>query len=166
MSSTKTRTQKATCGDGGKNASSSAARKKGKERVYEPAISPDLSKLAIAPSIVPDLRRIAYERFLYDFVAPETPNRPPDEASDGLYTFVPILYENAHPNSCIATVIEAVAYVNFSNRFKSSQAALLGEEAFGKGVTALSSMITNPKLAPTDEALGSAYLMSVFEVRP
>lgn len=76
-----------------------------------------------------------------------------------------MLYNRAAEDSCVATVVNAVAYVNFANRCNAPQAEALGEEALGKGMLLLSKMISDKKQAMSDEALCSVYLMGVFEVR-
>ncbi|KAF9693552.1 hypothetical protein EKO04_008529 [Ascochyta lentis] len=119
--------------------------------------------LHIAPELAPDLRRLAYERFLYDFVINESPNHPSNEPSDALWNFIPVLYQRAAEDSCVATVINAVAYCNFAHRCNAPQAATLGEEALGRGMVLLSKMIADKEQAGTDEALCSVYLMGVYE---
>lgn len=121
--------------------------------------------LSIALELTPDLRRMAYERFLYDFVILESPNRPLDEPSDALWSFIPVLYNRAAKDSCVATVVNAVAYVNFANRCNAPQAEALGEECLGRGMVLLSRMIADRKQAVSDEALCSVYLMGVYEVQ-
>ena len=108
---------------------------------------------------------MAYERFLYDFVTPEPPNKPLDEPSDAMWNFIPVLYQRAAEGSCVSTVIHAVAYANFAHRCNAPQAEALGEEYLGRGMALLSKMIADKKLAATDEALCSVYLMGVYEVR-
>jgi hypothetical protein len=125
-----------------------------------------LNNPVIAPAITPDLCRLAYERFVYDFVTPENSNRPPEEPSDALWTFVPLLYQHAAPDSCLATIVNAVSYINFSIRCGSSQAAICAEESFGKGIKLLSKVIADKKQAASDDALCSVLLMGMFEVRP
>lgn len=122
--------------------------------------------LTIAPVVRPDLRRLAYERFVYDFVAPETPNRPLGETSDALWTFIPALYQNAPEDSCLAIIVNAVAYANFANRCNAPQANAWADEALGKGIALLSKSILDGQKAASDETLCSVYLMGVFEVRP
>ncbi|KAH6639835.1 hypothetical protein C7974DRAFT_410787 [Boeremia exigua] len=122
-----------------------------------------ISALSLVPELAPDLRRAAYERFLYDFVILEAPNRPPDEPSDSLWSFIPVLYERAAADSCVATIVDAVAYVNFANRCDAPHAEALGEECLGKATVLLSKMIADKRLARTDEALCSVYLMGVYE---
>jgi hypothetical protein len=110
------------------------------------------------------MRRLAYERFVYDFVASEDPNRPPEEPSDALFSFVPLLYQHAARDSCLTTIVNAVAYINFANRCNAPQAATLAEESFGKGISILSSIITNTEKASSNDALCSVHLMGIFEV--
>lgn len=125
---------------------------------------PNFDNLTIAPEPVPDLRHLAYERFLYDFIILESPNHPSNEPSDALWSFVPVLYQEAAENSCVANVVNAVAYVNFANRCNAPQAEALGEECLGRAMVLLSKMIADKKQAASDEALCSVYLMGVYEV--
>jgi hypothetical protein len=121
---------------------------------------------SIAPAVRSDLCRLAYERFIYDFVTPGSPTRPPDEPSDALWTFVPLLYQHTASDSCLATIVQAVSYINFSNRCISPQAALLAEESFGKGLKLLSETIKSKEQVSSNDVLCSALLLGVFEVRP
>lgn len=75
-----------------------------------------------------------------------------------------MLYERAAEDSCVAMVVNAVAYVNFANRCNAPQAEAMGEEALGRAMVMLSKMIADKKQAVTDEALCSVYLMGVYEV--
>lgn len=142
------------------------------ETIYEghidlPDSSPDIGRfddLSIAPDLKPDLRRLAYERFVYDFIILESPNHPPDEPSDSLWSFIPVLYNRAPADSCVVNVVNAVAYVNFANRCNAPQAEALGEECLGRGMLQLSKMIADKKQAVSDEALCAVYLMGVYEV--
>jgi len=122
------------------------------------------SGLPLSPPSRQDLRQLAYQRFVYDFVVFPDPNKPLEEPSDALFSFVPLLYEQAHPDSCLATVVNAVAYINFANRRDVPQAMALAEESFGQGIKMLSRMIANEETAASDEALCSVHLMGVFEV--
>jgi hypothetical protein len=118
-----------------------------------------------APVVRADLSRLAYERFVYDFITPGTPTRPPEEPSDALWTFIPLLYQHTASDSCLATIVQAVSYVNYSNRCASPQAALLAEESFGKGLNLLSRAILDKEQASSNDVLCSALLLGVFEVR-
>jgi hypothetical protein len=118
----------------------------------------------IAPELNPDIRNLAFERFVYDFVSSDSPDLPPHEPSDALWTFIPEIYRSAPEGSCLATVVDAVSYVNFANRCNFPQAEALAEECIGKGITLLSKMITDKKLAASNEALCSVYLMGAYEV--
>jgi hypothetical protein len=127
-----------------------------------PKRSPDTT--AISPTIKQDILRLSYERFVYDFVASEDPNRLPDEPSDALFSFVPLLYQHADQDSCLTTIVNAVAYMNFANRCHAPLAATLAEESFGKGIRILSGIIADTEKAATNDALCSVHLMGVFEV--
>jgi hypothetical protein len=124
----------------------------------------DLSKMTITPVVNPDFRRRAFERFVYDFVLPDSPTRPKDEPSDALWTFIPVLYQGASDDSLIAMAVDAVAYVNFSNRCNDPHAATLGEECVAKAIPMLTKVIADKKQSATNEALCSVYLMGVYEV--
>lgn len=130
---------------------------------FEPAAQ--LQTLAITPAIAPDLCDVAYTRFLYDFVTHGSAKKIPGEPSDGIFTFVPALYERAPPNSILVTITRAVSYINFANRCNSAEAAARGEELFGKGITMLSKAVSDKQKAASDEVLCSTYLMGVYEVR-
>ncbi|EUC35836.1 hypothetical protein COCCADRAFT_89699 [Bipolaris zeicola 26-R-13] len=123
----------------------------------------DLSKMTITPAPNPDFRRKAFERFVYDFVLPDSPTMPKDEPSDALWTFIPVLYQGASEDSLIATTVDAVAYVNYANRYKDAHAAALGEECVAKAIPMLTKVIADKKRSATNEALCSVYLMGVYE---
>lgn len=125
---------------------------------------PNLDDLTIGPEVRFDLRRLAYERFVYDFVIFDSPGKEPDKPSGGLFNFVPPLYHGAAEGSCLATVVEAVAYANFANRCNAPHAQRLAEENRAKGIRLLQQTIADKKLAPTDEALCAVYLMGMYEV--
>lgn len=124
----------------------------------------DLSKMTITPAVNPDFRRRAFERFVYDFVLPDSPSMPKDEPSDALWTFIPVLYQGASEDSLIAMVVDAVAYVNYSNRCNDPHAAALGEECVAKAIPMLTRVIADKRQSATNEALCSVYLMGVYEV--
>jgi hypothetical protein len=121
---------------------------------------------SITSAVRLNLCHLAYERFVYDFVTPGTPTRPPEEPSDALWTFVPLLYQHSASGSCLATIVQAVSYLNYSNRCVSPQAALLAEESFGKGLNLLSQAIRDKEQASSNDVLCSALLLGVFEVWP
>ncbi|USP76712.1 uncharacterized protein yc1106_03986 [Curvularia clavata] len=123
----------------------------------------DLSKMTITPAVNPDFRRKAFERFVYDFVLPDSPTRPKDEPSDALWTFIPVLYQGAAEDSLIATTVDAVSYVNYANRCNDAHAAALGEECVAKAIPMLTKVIADKKRSATNEALCSVYLMGVYE---
>lgn len=118
----------------------------------------------IPPTVTRDLLQLSYERFIYDFVASENPNRPPEEPSDALFSFVPLLYQHAEPDSCLTSTVNAVAYMNFANRCNWPQAATLAEESFGTALRILSGVLADPSKAASNDALCSVHLMEVFEV--
>ncbi|RMZ66253.1 negative acting factor [Pyrenophora seminiperda CCB06] len=123
----------------------------------------DLSRMSITPAANPDFRRKAFERFVYDFVLPDSPDRNPNEPTDALWMFIPLLYEKAPQDSLIATTVDAVSYVNYANRCHDKRAAVLAGECLGKAIPMLTKVIAEKKDAATDETLCSVYLMGVYE---
>jgi hypothetical protein len=107
---------------------------------------------------------MAYARFIYDFVVLQDPDKPFEQPSDALFSFVPLLYEHTHPSSCLATVVNAVAYINFAHRCNAPQVISLAEESFSEGIMMLSRTIASEETAASDEALCSVHLMGIFEV--
>ncbi|KAF2849023.1 hypothetical protein T440DRAFT_469769 [Plenodomus tracheiphilus IPT5] len=124
---------------------------------------PDLADMHITSDVEPDLRQLAYERFVYDFVSPDDPNRPPEQPTDSLWAFMPVIYQNAAQGSCYRTVLDAVAYVNYANRCADPEAMALAEESMAKGINLISKSIADKKLAATDETLCAVYLLGVYE---
>ncbi|KAF1834947.1 hypothetical protein BDW02DRAFT_313327 [Decorospora gaudefroyi] len=122
-----------------------------------------LNKMTITPTVNPHFRRKAFERFVYDFVLPDSPLKLTDEPVDSLWAFIPVLYQGASEDSLIAKAVDAVSYVNFANRFHAPQAEALGEACLGKGIAMLTKIIANKKHSATNEALCSVYLMGVYE---
>ncbi|KAF1921937.1 hypothetical protein BDU57DRAFT_584906 [Ampelomyces quisqualis] len=132
-----------------------------------------------------DVLRLAYDRFLYDFVASEDFNRPPDEPLDALFSFVPLLYQHVKPGSCLTTIVNAAAYINSANRCSAPHAAILAEESFGEvlwkiplkftelkdsfgplheGIRLLARVIADTEKAASNDALCSVHLMGAFEI--
>lgn len=159
-------TQQARSNDSGSSVSPSTAHGQGHTYFDNVRVASPLgrSELPVSPPPRQDLRLLAYQRFVYDFVVFPDPNEPLEEPSDALFSFVPLLYEQAHPESCLATVVNAVAYINFANRRDVPQAMALAEESFGQGIKMLSRMIASEETTASDEALCSVHLMGVFEV--
>ena len=126
----------------------------------------DFNNLTLTTSAIqPDLRQLAYERFMYDFVIFDPPGFDHTKGpSDAFMDFVPALYDNASEGSCIRTIAEAVFYANFYSRCNAPKARVLAEETVGKGLKMLQARIADKQLAPTDETLASANLMGVYEV--
>ncbi|KAI8934318.1 hypothetical protein NX059_009056 [Plenodomus lindquistii] len=128
-----------------------------------PSPIPDLAYMRITPDVDPELRQLAYDRFVYDFVSPDDPRRPPDQPTDSLWAFTPVIYQMAAEGSCYRTVFDAVAYVNYANRCAAPQAMALAEECMAKGINLISKMVADKKMAATDETLCSVYLLGVYE---
>jgi hypothetical protein len=126
--------------------------------------NPILDNLSLGQKIQPDLQRLAYERFVYDFVVFDNPNHDLDASSSALWDFIPPLYHDAAEGSSLKTIIHAVAYANFSARCNAPQVQILAEENFAKGFKLLRKMLSDKKKAASDHALCSVYLLGVWEV--
>lgn len=113
-----------------------------------------------------DMLRVAYHRFVYDFVASEDPNRPPDQPSDAFFSFVPLLYQHAEPTSCLRTAVDAVAYINYANRGNvDGVAAVCAEESYSKAIGLISEALRHPEKSASNDTLCSVLLIGIFEVR-
>jgi hypothetical protein len=119
--------------------------------------------LTIGSEIQPDLRQLAYDRFIYDFVVLDNPSQPAGEPSNNLWSFIPLLYESSKEGSCFKTVVTAVSYANYSTRCDAPFAQGLAEDFLGKGIKQLQKQIADKNLASTDETLGAVYMMGVWE---
>ena len=125
---------------------------------------PQFNNLTIVQNPAPDIRRLAYERFVYDFVALESTYCPVGEPSDALWGFLPELYRRSGDKSCVVAIIDAVAYTNFAHRCNAPQAETLAEQSLGTGMALLAKMIANEQRAASNEALGAVYFLGFYEV--
>jgi len=124
---------------------------------------PDLARMHLTPDVEPDLHQLAFERFVYDFIALESPKRPSEEPVDVAWSFIPKIYRAAAKGSCYRTVVDAVAYVNYANRCHAPQAMALAEDCMARGINLISKMVADKNMAASDETLGSVYLLAVYE---
>lgn len=118
----------------------------------------------LSQQIQPDLQRLAYERFVYDFVVFDSPDRDPTTPFSAVWDFIPILYQDAAEGSSLKTIVHAVAYVNFSARCNAPHAQALAEENLAKGLILLQNTLSDKKQALSDDALCAVYLLGVWEV--
>ncbi|KAF2709386.1 hypothetical protein K504DRAFT_481810 [Pleomassaria siparia CBS 279.74] len=124
---------------------------------------PIFNKLSIGYQVQPDLQRLAYERFIYDFVVFDSPSHDPNQPSSALWDFIPPLYQAAEPDSSLATIVHAVSYANFSARCNAPHAQALGEECLARGFKLLQKTLSDKDQAPSDHALCAVYLLGVWE---
>ncbi|PSN58729.1 hypothetical protein BS50DRAFT_509890, partial [Corynespora cassiicola Philippines] len=110
-----------------------------------------------------DIGQLSYQRFIYDFVVFESPHLPPGAISDAIWEFIPTMYQRSAPGSCLTAVVEAVAYVNFANRYKAPQALILAEERLQKSIQLLRRRISTKRKASTDHTLCAVFLMGLYE---
>ncbi|KAF2790261.1 hypothetical protein K505DRAFT_377665, partial [Melanomma pulvis-pyrius CBS 109.77] len=113
--------------------------------------------------IQPDLQRLAYERFIYDFVVFDDPDRNPNEPSSSIWDFVPSLYQTSAEGSALATIVHAVSYANFSSRCNAPHVQALAEECLAKGFRLLQKTLADKSQASSDHALCAVYLLGVWE---
>jgi hypothetical protein len=125
---------------------------------------PTLDNLSLSQQIQPDLQRLAYERFVYDFVVFNSPDHDPDTPSSALWNFIPPLYQDAVEGSLLKTIVHAVAYANFSGRCNAPHVQALAEDNLAKGLRLLQKTLSDKGQAPSDQALCSVYLLGVMEV--
>ncbi|CAI6337957.1 unnamed protein product [Periconia digitata] len=137
----------------------SVAASSSQERYPAPLL--DFNGLCITP-LQNDLRRLAYERFVYDFVVFESPNKPSDEPTDAMWDFIPYLYEKAGRDSCLAATVDAVSYGNFASRCNAPHALPLAEECAARSIKLLQATIADKSTASSNDALCSVYLMGLF----
>jgi hypothetical protein len=121
-------------------------------------------QLSVSSRVNPDLRRLAYERYVYDFVVPESPNKSSGAHSDAMYEYIPKLYQGAPEGSCLVMAVDACAYANLANRCNALEAQALGVECVGKAIQLLQSAITDPERAPTDETVCAVYMLGIYGV--
>jgi hypothetical protein len=112
-----------------------------------------------------DLRRLAYERYVYDFVVPESPNKSSGAYSDAMYEYIPMLYQKAPEGSCLVMAVDACAYANLVNRRDIPEAQALGADCVGKAIKLLQSAIADPERAPTDGTVCAVYMLGIYGVR-
>ncbi|KAF1993750.1 hypothetical protein P154DRAFT_477036 [Amniculicola lignicola CBS 123094] len=122
-----------------------------------------LDSLSLGYELQPDPAQRAYDRFVYDFVVPESPDKEPGAPSDSLWDFIPALYQYAREDSCLATIVRSVSFANYANRYRDSHARQSADEAFGKAIKLLQKAIQSKKDAATDATLAAVYLMGVYE---
>jgi hypothetical protein len=123
-----------------------------------------LDSLSLGQQIQPDLQRLAYERFVYDFVILDSPNHDANTPSSALWNFIPPLYQDAAEGSSLKTIVHAVAYANFGARCNAPHIQALAEENLAKGLRLLQNTLSDKEQAPSDHALCSVYLLGVMEV--
>lgn len=121
--------------------------------------------MSTSSRIGPDLRRLAFERFVYDFVVFEPPSKPPGGLNEAIWEYIPTMYHRAPRESCLAVTVDAVSYANFANRCHAPQAQALSEECLGRAIKLIQEAIADKEQALTDASLCAVYLLGVFGVR-
>lgn len=124
----------------------------------------DFGTLSLVEEVTPDVRKVAYERWVYDFVLSETPATDPRDGSSALLDFVPEIYENAAENSCVKSSVRAVAFANYCWRYKNPEAQHWARKHAGKTLAILQQSIADGRKAASDETLLTVYLMGMYEV--
>lgn len=123
---------------------------------------PATQHLTLDKEIKTDLYRLAYNRFLFDFVIPNN-SADHDGPRDGFLGFLPSFYEQSSPDSCLFAAVSAVSFANFDGRFKSPEAKLLGSEYCGKALKLIQHAIQDYSQAKSDETLFAVYLLGIYE---
>lgn len=148
-----------------RSAKSSNKRRSGESSEPDPdqLSLPATQHLTLNEEIKTDLYRLAYNRFLFDFVLPNNP-ADHDGPRDGFLGFLPSFYEQSSPDSCLFAAVSAVSFANFDGRFKSPEARLLGSEYCGKALKLIQHAIQDYSQAKSDETLFAVYLLGIYEV--
>ncbi|PSN58638.1 hypothetical protein BS50DRAFT_510061, partial [Corynespora cassiicola Philippines] len=110
-----------------------------------------------------DLAQISYQRFIYDFVVFESSHLPSGAVSDAIWEFLPTMYQRSAPGSCLTAIVEAVAFLNFANRYEVPEALILAEERLQKSIQLLRRRISTKRQASTDQTLCTVFLMGIYE---
>jgi hypothetical protein len=124
----------------------------------------DFDSLSLGLELPQDLTRLAYERFLYDFVIETSPGYSFDKHADSVWDFMPTLSKSSAEGSCVKTIIHAVAFANFRARCNAPRAQILAEQCRGQGLKMLRQRVADETMAATDESLAAVYLMGIHEV--
>lgn len=113
------------------------------------------TEITIPASLGPTLAEAAYNRLYYDFVLPwpATLNRLRQH-----------MRETA-PNSCLVSVVAAVAYANFHGRCYSPEAKRLSGAHYGQALQRLAATMADPVAMQRDEILMVIWLLGMYEVR-
>lgn len=128
----------------------------------DPVSLPEIQYPTPDEGIKPDLHQLAYNRFLFDFVLPnDSVNR--DGPNNGFLTFLPSLYEQSSPGSCLYAAMFAVSFANFDGRFKSPEARLLSSEYCGRALKSIQLAIQDQSQAKSDKTLLAVYLLGIYE---
>lgn len=117
---------------------------------------PATQHLTLDEGIKTGLYRLAYNRFILDFVLPNN-STDRDGLIDGFLEFLPNFYEQPSPDSCLFAAVLA------DGRFKSPKARLLGSEYCGKALKLIQYAIQDYSQAESDETLFAVYLLGIYE---
>lgn len=106
------------------------------------------------PHLGLSLYELAYRRFCFDFISP---------FPVGLRKLPQLLYK-AFPDSCLCTIVAAVAYVNYDGRCNSPEARQEGRKSYGIALKKFADSMSDNKVVQSDESLMVVFLMSLYEV--
>ncbi|KAJ5168556.1 uncharacterized protein N7482_004150 [Penicillium canariense] len=100
------------------------------------------------------LYEAAYNRLCYDFVIPWP----------GSLKRLPKLMSTTAPNSCLVSVVAAVAYANFHGRCKSHEAKAASGIHYGRALQKLATTLSDPADMQRDEILMVIFLLGMYEM--
>jgi len=118
---------------------------------------PATQHLTLDEEIKTGLYRLAYNRFIFDFVLPNN-STDHDGLIDGFLEFLPNFIEQPSPDSYLFAAVSAVSFTNFDGRFKSPEAKLLGSEYCGKALKLIQYAIQDYSQAKSNETLFAAVM--------
>ncbi|OOQ90248.1 hypothetical protein PEBR_05698 [Penicillium brasilianum] len=130
-----------------------AATKKWRQRAdIEPSVN--TIEISIPKALGPPLSELAYNRLYFDFVNPWP----------GTLGRLRHQLRETAPNSCLVSVVAAVAYANFYGRCNSQEAKKASSVHYGLALQRLATTMTDAKEMQRDEVLMVIWLMGMYEM--
>ncbi|CAI7669754.1 unnamed protein product [Penicillium manginii] len=99
------------------------------------------------------LAQLAYNRFCYDFMK-----------FPGVIGKLPKILETAAADSCIFTVVKALAHANYHGRYGCQEANEESRLLYGEALQQLAMLMSDPDEMQRDEALMVIFLFSLYEM--
>jgi hypothetical protein len=114
----------------------------------------DIINIIIPKSLGIPLSELAYNRLYFDFVIPWP----------GTLSRLRQQLRETTPDSCLVSVVAAVAYANFHGRCNSSGAKSASRVHYGQALQRLATTMTSAVEMQRDEILMVIWLLGMYEV--